>query len=79
MVENVQRWARNVHDEEHNGPTSVVSDDLVQSVDQTICGRCHFTISDLLCEFPHILHTVLLEIITDRLGYHKFSTRWVQQ
>jgi hypothetical protein len=34
----------NVHDEERSGQPSVVSDDLVQSTDQKICGRWHFTI-----------------------------------
>jgi hypothetical protein len=69
----------NVHDEERSGRPSLVSDDLVQSVDQKICERRRFTISELSCEFPHISRTVLYEIITDRLGYHRFWTRWVQQ
>jgi transposase len=38
----------NVHDEERSGRPSVVSDDLVQSVDQKICERRHFTISELI-------------------------------
>jgi hypothetical protein len=42
----------NVHDEERSGQPPVVSDELVQSVDQTICERWHFTISELSCEFP---------------------------
>jgi hypothetical protein len=54
-----------------------VSDDLVQSVDQNICERQRFTISELLCEFPQISSTLLHEIITVRLGYHKFFTRRV--
>jgi hypothetical protein len=56
------------------GRLSVVSDDLIQSVDQQICERRHFTISELSCEFPQISCTVLYEIITVRLGYHKFCT-----
>jgi hypothetical protein len=32
---------------------------------------------DFLCEFPQISRTVLYKIITIRLGYHKFCTRWV--
>jgi hypothetical protein len=58
------------------GQPFIVSDDLVQSVDQKICERLHFTILELLCEFPQISHTVLHEIITVRLGFHKFCTRW---
>jgi hypothetical protein len=37
---------------------------LVQSVDQKICERQRFTISELLCEFPQILCTVLYGTIT---------------
>jgi hypothetical protein len=36
----------------------VMSDDLVQSIDQNICERWHFTIPELSCEFPQTLHTV---------------------
>jgi hypothetical protein len=82
----VRQWCRifkygrtNVQDEERSARPSVVSDDLVQSVRQKICERGRFTISGLSCEFPHISSTVLYEIITDRLGYHKFRARWVQQ
>jgi hypothetical protein len=48
-----------------------VSDELVQS------ERQHFTISELLCEFLQISRTVLCEIITVRVGYHRYCTRWV--
>jgi hypothetical protein len=47
---------------------SVLSDDLVQSMDQKICEQWHFTNSELLCEFSQIPHTVLYEIVTVRLG-----------
>jgi hypothetical protein len=56
---------------------SVVSDDLVQSVDQKIGERLRFSTSELSCEFPQIVCTVLYEIIIVRLGYHKFGARWV--
>jgi hypothetical protein len=82
----VRQWCRmfedgqtNVHDEERSCWPSVVSDDLVQSFDQNICERWRFTISELSCEFPHISHTVLYQTMTNRLGYHKFCARWVQQ
>jgi hypothetical protein len=75
----VRQWCRmlkdgqtNVHNEERSGQPSVVSDGLVQSVDQKICERRRFTISELLCEFPQISHAVLHEISTVSLGYHKF-------
>jgi transposase len=65
-----RQWCRmfkdgriNVHDEERSGRPSVVSDDLVQNVDQEICERRRFTISELSCEFPQISRTVPCEII----------------
>jgi hypothetical protein len=55
---------RNVHDKEGSGLPSVVSDNLVESVDQKICERRRFTISELSGEFPQISHTALYEIIS---------------
>jgi hypothetical protein len=70
-------WRTNVHDEEQSGQPFVVSDDLIQSVDQKICERRCFTISELSCEFSQTLCTVLYEIITLGLGHHKFRTHCV--
>jgi hypothetical protein len=50
------------------GRSSVLSDDLVQIVDQRISERS--------CEFSQILRTLLYEIIAVRLDYHKFCARW---
>jgi hypothetical protein len=55
------------------GWPSVGSDDFVKSVDQKIYERQFFTISELLCEFPEISHTVLYKIIIVTLRYHKFT------
>jgi transposase len=80
----IRQWCRmfkdgriDVHDEERSGRPSVMSDDLVQSVDQKICERRCFTNSELSCEYPEISSTVLYEITTVRLGYHNFCARWV--
>jgi hypothetical protein len=80
----IRQWCKffkggrtSINDEERNGRPSVVSDDLVQSVDQKICERWHFTISELLCEFTQILHILLYKIITVRPSYYKSCTRWV--
>jgi hypothetical protein len=54
------------------GRSSIVSDDLVQSVNQNICERQRFTISELPCKFPQTSHTVLYKTATVRPGYHKF-------
>jgi hypothetical protein len=58
---------------------SVVSDDIIQKVLTKICERRRFTISELSLKFQQILHTVLYEIVTFRLGYHKFCARWVPE
>jgi hypothetical protein len=80
----LRQWCRtfkdgrtnNVHDEERSGRASVVSDDLVQSVDQKVSERWSFTISELSYEFPQISRTLLYEIITVRLDYHhKFENK----
>jgi transposase len=62
----VRQWCKmfkdgrtNVHDEEQSVRPSVVSDNLVQSVDQKISERWRFTISELSCEFPQTSRTVL--------------------
>jgi hypothetical protein len=80
----VRQWCRmfrdgrtNVHNDQQSGWPSVVSDTRVLRAGQKVCEGWHFTISELLCEFPHILPTVLYKIITDTLGCHKFCTSWV--
>jgi hypothetical protein len=73
VVENVQGWAGEqlfTMKSEVVGRPSVVSDDLVQSVDQKICVRLRFTTSEFSCEFPHISLTLLYKIITIKLGSH---------
>jgi hypothetical protein len=78
----VRQWCRilkdgptNVHDEERSCRPSVVSDDLVQNVDQEICEKRPYSISELSCEFPQISRTLLYNIITFRVGYQKFCAR----
>jgi hypothetical protein len=71
----VRQWYRlfkdgltDVHDEERSDWPSLVRDDLVQSVDQNICEKRRFTISERSYEFPQISSTVLHEIATVRLA-----------
>jgi hypothetical protein len=59
------------------GLPSVMNDDLFHSVDQKNSERRRFTISEVSCEFLQNSRTVLYEITTDRLGYHKFRATWV--
>jgi hypothetical protein len=50
---------------------------LFKVLTKKICERRRFTISELPCEFPQILSTVLYDSITFRLGYDKFCAEWV--
>jgi hypothetical protein len=74
--ETVRQWHRMFKDGQRDLP-SVVSDELLQSVDQKICEKQRFIISQVSCEFLQISCTVLYEIIIVRLGNHKFCARWV--
>jgi hypothetical protein len=57
------------------GLPNIVSDDIIQSVDQKICERQRFTFSELSCEFPQISRSDIYKIITVRVGYHRFYAR----
>lgn len=67
----------NVHDEEKSGRPSILSDELVAKVDEKIRENRRFTIRELSLSFPQVSMTVLFEIVTQQLGYHKFCARWV--
>jgi hypothetical protein len=63
----VRQWCRmfkdgrtNVPVEERSGRPSM--SDLVRSVNQKICGRRRFTISELSCEFRHISRTEITRL-----------------
>ncbi|KAL4104946.1 hypothetical protein QTP88_020222 [Uroleucon formosanum] len=67
----------NVHDEEKSGRPSIGTDDLVAKVDEKIRENRRFTITELSLCFPRISRTLLFEIVSQKLGYHKFCARWV--
>ena len=80
----VREWCRkfrdgrtDMHDEGGQGRHSIDTDELVQKVDQCVRGKRRFTISEFSEEFPQSSRTTLYQIVTDRLGYHKFCARWV--
>ena len=78
----VTEWCRkfrdghtDVHDESGQGRHSIVTDELIQKVNQCVHEKRHFTKSELSEEFPQTLY----RIVMDRLGYHKFCARWVSK
>jgi len=66
-----------VHNEGGQGRHTIVTDELVQKVDQCVRGKRRFTLSELPEEFPQTSRTTLYRIVTERFGYHKFCARWV--
>jgi hypothetical protein len=66
-----------MHDEGGQERQSIVTDELVQKVDQCLRGKNRFTISELSEEFSQTSRTTLYRIFMDRLGYQKFCARWV--
>ena len=68
-----------MHDKGGQGQHSIVTDELVQNVDQCIRGKRRFTISELSEQFPQTSRTTSYRTVTDRLGYLKFCAQWVSK
>lgn len=67
----------NVHEEVQSGRPPVVGDDFVKKVKEKICKNRWFTVRVLSVEFRQISKTVLHEIMTDLLNYHKLCSRLI--
>jgi len=67
----------NVHDEERSGRPTIATDELVAKINEKIHENRRFTIMEFSLEFPQISQILLHEIVTGKLGYHKFCARWV--
>jgi hypothetical protein len=63
--------------EGRSGRSSVVSDDRSQSVDQKFVKDSGLQFQNFRVNFHKFSHTLLYEIITVRLGCHKFYARLV--
>jgi hypothetical protein len=84
LKNSVQKWCiqfkngrTNVHDKEKSGRPSIVTDDLVAKVDEKICENRHFTVTEFSLCYPQVSRTLLFDIVTQKLGYHKFCARWM--
>jgi hypothetical protein len=75
VMSNMGGWT-DVHDEEWSCRPSVVAMFLLKVLTKSLWKTALYNFR-ILCEFPQISHTLLYEIITVRLDYHKFCTRWV--
>lgn len=82
--QNVTKWVRlfkdgriDTHDEERCGRPSVISDELLQQVEEKVRDDRRVTLDTLSKSFPLISRSLLGEIITEKLGYRKLCARWV--
>ena len=83
----VRKWVRmfnegreNVHNDARSGRPSLVNDDLVRKVNETVRDDRRFTIYDLFLHFPQISRTLLYDIVSNHLGYRRpHSIRRVQK
>jgi len=80
----VRRWVRlfnegreNVHDDPWSGRPSVVTEDLVHSVEEKIRENRRFTITSLSLHFPQISRSLLHEIVCDKFKFRKLCAGWV--
>ncbi|CAL1268640.1 unnamed protein product [Larinioides sclopetarius] len=80
----VRRWVRQfnerrdqVLDEERCGSPSLVTDELVHAIEEKVKQNCKFTISALAMEFPQISRSPIHEIVTEKLKFRNFCSRWV--
>jgi len=53
---------------------SLVNDDLVRKVNESVCDNRRFTISDLSLHIPQISRTLLYDIVSSHLGYWKAAS-----
>lgn len=82
--QHVTKWVRNftfgrteIHDEARSGRPSIVTDDMVQKIEENLLSDRRITIDDLHELCPEISRTVVHEIVSDRLKYRKLCARWV--
>ncbi|GFU48381.1 HTH_48 domain-containing protein [Trichonephila clavipes] len=80
----VHKWVRafkdgreNVHDEPRFGRPSVITDDLVNAVDEKIREDRRFTISPLALEFPNVGRITLHKVVSEKLKFRKLCAHWV--
>ncbi|GFS95127.1 histone-lysine N-methyltransferase SETMAR [Trichonephila clavipes] len=66
-----------VYDEERSGRPSLITEELVHAIDEKIKENRKLTISALAMEFPRISRSLMHEIVTDKLKFHKLCARWV--
>ncbi|KAG5322949.1 MOS1T transposase, partial [Pseudoatta argentina] len=80
----VFKWCRefkngrtSVHDDQRSGRSSILTDDIVEKIENALRDDRRLTVDELSAMFPQISRSLLHETITETLGYRKLSARWV--
>ncbi|KAG5319305.1 SETMR methyltransferase, partial [Pseudoatta argentina] len=80
----VFKWCRefkngrtSVHDDQRSGRPSILTDDIVENIENALRDDRRLTVDELSAMFPQISRSLLHETITETLGYRKLSARWV--
>ena len=68
LVRMFNEGRENVHDEARSGRPSLVNDDFVCKVNETVRDDRRFTTSDLCLHFPQISRTLLYDTVSSHLG-----------
>jgi len=66
----------NLHDGARSWCPSLVNDDLVRKVNESVRDDIRFTISNLSLHFPQISRSLLYEIVSSHLGYRRPHSMW---
>ncbi|KAJ4445317.1 hypothetical protein ANN_07122 [Periplaneta americana] len=81
---NVRKWCEmfnigrtNVHDETRPGRPSLITEDLKTKVNDRILQDRRTSLDKLHIAFPDISRSLLGEIVSQHLGYHKIYAPWV--
>lgn len=80
----VRRWCRNfnlgrgnTHDDERSGRPSVITDQLLSSVNEFVRNDRRVTIDEISEHFPNVSRTIIHELVKHHLHYAKICARWV--
>ncbi|KAG5313020.1 SETMR methyltransferase, partial [Pseudoatta argentina] len=80
----VFKWCRefkngrtSVHDDQRSGRPSILTDDIVEKIENALRDDRRLTVDELSAMFPQISRSLLHETITETLGYWKLSARWI--
>jgi len=76
---NNNKGRTDVHYEQRSGEQSLISDDLLQEIEEGIRANRRVTIREFHHVFPEVSKTTFHEPVREKLGYRKLCARWVSK